>query len=188
MSTDNSDSKARPRRSTLETFSEELAVLDRPLEGDVEYYDEVPPTRRLRLLPVAVAVFAAAGGGLWALSAHRGKRPIEVGAVATSIPPASVPAFTPPPPSPPAVALSGTTAAPIAAAPSAPAATAPLATPPAATAPPTESPEENDEVPARTSSPASTAVWAKSFHPAGQPKHGRSADKRSSGRSVRRHG
>jgi hypothetical protein len=172
MSTDNSDSKARPRRSTLETFNEELAVLDRPVEGDVEYYDEVPPARRLRLLPVAVAVFAAAGGGLWALSAHRAKARSEVGALAVSIPPASVPAFTPTPPSAPAVAPSGTVAAPIA--------TAPIATP-------TESAEENDEVPARTSSAASTAVWAKSFHPSGgHPKHGRSTGKGSSGRSGRR--
>ena len=173
MSTDNSDSKARPRRSTLETFNEELAVLDRPLEGDVEYYDEVPPRRRFRPLPVAVAVFALTGGGLWALSAHRGKGPIEVGALATSLPPASVPAFTSPPPTAPAVAPSGTAAVPI-------------ATPPAAT--PTESPAESDEVPTRSSSPPSTAVWAKSFHPEGHPKHGRSTGKRSSGGPVRRHG
>ena len=37
---------SRPRKTTLETFNEELAILDRPLEDDVEYIDERPPRRR----------------------------------------------------------------------------------------------------------------------------------------------
>src|SRR5215831_19500326 len=35
----------RGRRSTLETFNDEMAVLERPLEDDVEYVDEKPPRR-----------------------------------------------------------------------------------------------------------------------------------------------
>jgi hypothetical protein len=44
----------RTRRSTIERFNDELAVLDRPLENEVEYYDD-PPTRApwRRLMAVA---------------------------------------------------------------------------------------------------------------------------------------
>ncbi|HEY7373712.1 MAG TPA: hypothetical protein VIF57_16235 [Polyangia bacterium] len=55
---------ARPRRSTLETFNDEMAVLERPLEGDVEYVDEKPPRRwpqRLGLFVGAVALVGIAG-------------------------------------------------------------------------------------------------------------------------------
>jgi hypothetical protein len=48
----------RPRRNTIERFNDELSVLERPLEGDVEYYDEAPPPARLRK---AVAFVMAAG-------------------------------------------------------------------------------------------------------------------------------
>ena len=37
------ETAARPRRTTLECFNEELAILDRPLENDVAYYDDPPP-------------------------------------------------------------------------------------------------------------------------------------------------
>ena len=47
--------EARQRRSTLETFNDELAVLERPLEGDVEYVDEPKP--------VALAADRVRGGG-----------------------------------------------------------------------------------------------------------------------------
>lgn len=179
---------ARPRRSTLETFNEELAVLDRPIEGDVEYYDELPPKRRSWLRPVGVALVAIIGGGFLALSGHqRGALPLLrsvqavspasapiAGAGAASRPTSSVPTFTATAPSAPAIAPVVTPALAI-------------ATPPTATR--TESPAEKDEVPAHTSSPAPPAVWAKNLHLAGQhPKHGRSTGGRSSGRSGRRRG
>ena len=56
---------SRPRKTTLENFNEELAILDRPLEGDVEYYDERP--RRQPRWPgmstviIGFALFAGAG-------------------------------------------------------------------------------------------------------------------------------
>jgi hypothetical protein len=53
----------RPRKNTLETFNDELSVLDRPLEGEVEYYDDQPtPSRWRRLIPIA-AVAVLLGGG-----------------------------------------------------------------------------------------------------------------------------
>jgi hypothetical protein len=46
--------RPRGRKSTLDNFNDELAVLDRPLEGDVEYADEPPRPSRMR----GVALFA----------------------------------------------------------------------------------------------------------------------------------
>jgi hypothetical protein len=51
-------------------FSEELAVLNRPLENDVEYYDEIPVRRWPKRLAVTV-VFAAAALGAYPLVASR---------------------------------------------------------------------------------------------------------------------
>src|SRR5262245_43837278 len=48
----------RPRKTTLETFNDELAVLDRPLESDVEYYDEKPPSRWRGTASIVVGVIA----------------------------------------------------------------------------------------------------------------------------------
>ena len=48
------DRPPRERKSTLDTFNDEMAVLDRPLEGDVEYADEAPRPSRMR----GVALFA----------------------------------------------------------------------------------------------------------------------------------
>ena len=44
----------RERKSTLDTFNDEMSVLDRPIEGDVEYADEAPRPSRMR----GVALFA----------------------------------------------------------------------------------------------------------------------------------
>jgi len=56
---------SRPRKTTLETFNEELAILDRPLEGDVEYYDERPRRRQrwagTSLVIIGAVFFAGAG-------------------------------------------------------------------------------------------------------------------------------
>ena len=48
------DRPPRERKSTLDTFNDEMAVLDRPLEGDVEFADEAPRPSRMR----GVALFA----------------------------------------------------------------------------------------------------------------------------------
>jgi hypothetical protein len=176
------DPAARPRRSTLETFNDELAILDRPIEEDVEYYDEVPPMRRLRLRTVAAAILVSAFGAFWALSGQRSgalalprsaqavalvKAPLESPAAATA-----APAFRPTGPTAPAIVPSGTSAVPIA--------TAPTATR-------AESQAPGDEAPTRTS-PAPRAVWAKKLHRAGPSKHARSTGNRASRQSGRRRG
>src|SRR3954454_2788048 len=46
--------RPRVRKSTLDVFTDEMAVLDRPPEGEVEYADEAPRPSRLR----GVALFA----------------------------------------------------------------------------------------------------------------------------------
>jgi hypothetical protein len=56
---------SRPRKTTLETFNDELAILDRPIEGEVEYYDERPSQRRrwqgVSAVVIGFGVFAGAG-------------------------------------------------------------------------------------------------------------------------------
>jgi hypothetical protein len=44
-------------------LSEELAILNRPLEDEVEYYDEVPPRHGKWLLAVVTVLAAIAGAG-----------------------------------------------------------------------------------------------------------------------------
>jgi hypothetical protein len=50
-------------------LSEELAILNRPLEDEVEYYDEAPPSRAKPVFAV-VAVLAAIGGAGYLLLAQ----------------------------------------------------------------------------------------------------------------------
>ena len=112
---------ARPRRSTLETFNEELAVLERPLEGDVEYIDEKPPRRWPRQLGMFVGAVALVGlGGVLVMSRHKmSVAPVEpLPAVALAAAPAPAP-----------IAEAQPAAALIATAPGAPAAQAPAAAP-----------------------------------------------------------
>ena len=55
----------RGRRSTLDFFNDEMAVLERPLEGAGEYVDEAPgPSRwrRVGMFAVLVAVMGVGGG------------------------------------------------------------------------------------------------------------------------------
>ena len=115
----------RPRRSTLETFNEEMSVLDRPLEGEVEYYDEAPSRlsawRRVGMF-VGVAVLIGVGGAV-VMSRHHA----QAAAAAQPAAPASAvviataaPAVVPPPalvaeqPAPAAVAPAEAPSAPIA--------------------------------------------------------------------------
>src|SRR4051812_12612070 len=69
--------RPRGRKSTLDNFNEEMAVLDRPLEGDVEYADEAPRRSRMR----GVALFAGVvlgmglGGGVMLSRRHAAAPP-----------------------------------------------------------------------------------------------------------------
>jgi hypothetical protein len=63
-----SEEPVRERKSTLQAFNEELAVLERPLEGEVEYVDEAPPPSRLKRMGISVGVvltLMGIGGGIW---------------------------------------------------------------------------------------------------------------------------
>lgn len=100
----------RIRRSTLERFNDELSVLDRPLEADVEYYDEQPPSKRPRMVAITMALFViGGGGGFLLLSRHIGAPapPVElVIASPAAAPPAPTvaPSLPPPLPAPPPIA------------------------------------------------------------------------------------
>jgi hypothetical protein len=77
-------------------LSEELAILDRPLESDVEYFDPPRPRRKaLRALLVLALVTGAAVAGGFAARAHapwlRALAPARAVAAEASAPPAAVP-------------------------------------------------------------------------------------------------
>jgi len=65
------DMETRSRKNTIERFNDEMAVLDRPLEGEVEYIDEKPPRRWRHLVAFAATVAIVGGGGAYLLSHHR---------------------------------------------------------------------------------------------------------------------
>jgi len=60
----------RMRKTTLETFNEELSVLERPLEGEVEFYDE-PKPRRWRARVIGAAIFVVGCGAYLGVLRHR---------------------------------------------------------------------------------------------------------------------
>lgn len=93
----------RVRTTTLDRFNQEMSVLDQPLDGEVEYYDE-PQPRRWRVRAIGVAIFALSFGGY--LTAARYRHAPQVAAREPSAPPpaAEVVAAAPAPPSAPAVA------------------------------------------------------------------------------------
>src|SRR5688572_19171418 len=117
---------SRPRKTTLETFNEELAILDRPIEGEVEYYDDRPPRRRrwpgMSAVVIGFGIFAGAGALFFS---HQDPETIIAGARAA----ATATAPTLPSPSPPTVDVSPVTAA------------APPPPPPVAMEPATEAPK-----------------------------------------------
>ena len=73
MSIDHDDGDGqhpRVRRTTLESFNAELAVLDRPLEGEIEYYDD-PPRRSRRWVGTVVGLVGMLGSvAAFALTRH----------------------------------------------------------------------------------------------------------------------
>jgi hypothetical protein len=98
------DATERPRKNTIERFNDELSVLERPLEGDVEYYDEAPPSVRWRKLAGFVLVAGLTACASLIIMRHRPARE----AVAQSSPaPASIaaPARTAPAVATPTLAL-----------------------------------------------------------------------------------
>src|SRR5262245_55215824 len=148
----------RPRKTTLETFNDELAVLDRPLENDVEYYDEKPPShwRGVTSVLFGVVVIGAASGLVFVKMRSSNAAPAQAAA------PAPAPAATP--------------SAPIAVAP------APAPAPAAAPTPaaeetgeasanePAEAPAADEATPRAPSRTAWTKIHTKSVH----TKHARS--------------
>jgi len=60
------------RKSTIEVFNDELAALERPLEGEVEYFDEAQPPSRWRQAGALFAVVVVVGvGGALLISRNR---------------------------------------------------------------------------------------------------------------------
>jgi len=147
----------RPRRSTLETFNDELAVLERPLEGDVEYVDE---PRKSRLRPIgfaAVMVVVGVGGALF-MSRHRAAEQAETKVVAAATPAPALAA------APPVVLAAQTPAAAPVAAPVPTEAAAPEAAAPAAAEPEGDDAEADDAAASQDSAPrlrASKDAWSK---------------------------
>src|SRR5262245_25854099 len=157
----------RPRKNTLETFNAEMAVLDRPLEGDVEYYDEKPPSWFRGKAPILI--------GIVAIGAITGLASVKLrSSTATAAPAKAQPAT-------PAPAVAAPSAAVAAAAPSpagAVAAPSPAAVPPEATpvAVPADDPMPDEAAPARQR-PAPRAAWAKIRKAGGHPKQARTTTK-----------
>jgi hypothetical protein len=83
--------RPRGRKSTLDSFNDELAVLDRPLDGDVEYVDEPPRRSRMRgaALFAGVVLGMGLGGGAIVSRRHAAAPPS-----AEAAPPAVVAAAT----------------------------------------------------------------------------------------------
>jgi hypothetical protein len=78
----------RPRRNSIEAFNQEMAVLDRPLEGDVEYIDEPRPSHLRTVGVVALIAIVGVGGALF-VSRHRGAADAQANAAEATTPPAA---------------------------------------------------------------------------------------------------
>jgi hypothetical protein len=89
---------SRVRRSTLERFNDDMSLLDRPLEAEVEYYDDPPPSPWPKRLMIGAAMFILSGGAGFVLLRHGGAA-TPVAAIA-----AVSPAATPEPAAPVAAA------------------------------------------------------------------------------------
>jgi hypothetical protein len=164
----------RPRKNTLERFNDEMSVLDRPLEGEVEYFDEAPPPSRLKGVALFMGIVAVVGLGGGFVMARRHAASAPVAAIPAQAPvavtPAPEPAATAPvppePPKPEPTVLAA--AAPAAAeAPAAPAVAEDDAT------------DEDSVQPA----PSSHGAWNKVKSKSGHAKHSRSSAKSAHGSS-----
>lgn len=105
------DRSPRVRTTTLDRFNQEMSVLDQPLDGEVEYYDE-PQPRRWRVRAIGVAIFALSFCGYLTAARHRHAPQVAVREPSASPPAAEVVAAVPAPPAAPAVAKSAPAAAP----------------------------------------------------------------------------
>jgi hypothetical protein len=161
----------RKRRTTLDVFNDELSVLERPLESEVEYFDEAPPRSRWGRLSAFVAAAALTAGGSVMVMRYlppkkAAAQPSPAMAMATAAAP-SAPAAAP------AAAPMPASAKPPAAAKETAVAEAPAEAPAGAAA---EEGAAADEAPARQA-PIKPAAWVKaSHHASGHTRHSR-ADK-----------
>ena len=165
--------EARQRRSTLETFNEELAVLERPIEGDVEYVDEPKPSRWRPIGFAAVVVMVGVGGALF-VSRHRADTEARAKAAEATSAPAPVVAAAPSP------GFAAQAPAAVAAPAEAPAPTE--ATAPAVTAPDADEASDDEAAASDDSArraPASKGAWAKVRSKAGHAKPARATSGKS---------
>jgi hypothetical protein len=176
--------EVRARRTTLETFNDEMAVLDRPLENEVEYVDEAPQPSRWR----GVALFAGIvlglgmGGGV-----IMSRRQPAVAPIAQA-PQAAAPVAAAPVPAPVAAAAPAAPAA--AEAPAAPAEEPVLAAQvPAAPQAAAAAAEDDEADEASAAAPSSHGAWTK-VKSSSHGKHAaaaKSAHHRSGKRAVAKH-
>jgi hypothetical protein len=154
--------RPRVRKSTLDVFNDEMAVLERPLENDVEYIDEAPRTSRLRGIALFAGVVLGMGlGGGVMLSRRHAAAPPSAEAAQPATPPAAM-----------AVA-----------APSAPVLAAQVAPSAAAEAPATEAADDDDaakDEPAAPQAASSHVAWDKVKAKGGHDKPSRSASGKTS--------
>jgi hypothetical protein len=142
------EEQKRGRRSTLENFNDEMSVLDRPIEGDVEYIDETPKPSRLKgvALFAGIVIGMGMGGGVVLSRRHAAAQPAALVAQAA---PAPVPAVAAPPVVEPVLAAQAPAA--VVPAPAAEEAAAPVAE--------EDSAGDDDEAPAPAA--ASPSAWSK---------------------------
>jgi hypothetical protein len=119
------------RRSERDLLSEELKVLDRPIDYEIEYYDEKPPRRWPKRVALTMGLLAAAAGAYFFVPRVPQLQSLAIARLIRPAPPPPAVAAALPEPSPAPVAP------PVAAAPP----------PPVAPAPPSESPPAADEPP-----------------------------------------
>lgn len=163
------------RKSTIEVFNDELAALERPLEGEVEYFDDAQPPSRWRQAVAFFAVVVVVGvGGALLISRQRAAADARELAAAQAAPPAAAVAAAPP-----SSALAAAQTPPAPAAPEAPAATA--GAPAADEAAAADSAGDDSAPPA----PATRSAWTKVSTKAGHSKHARSSSSKTTHRVTK---
>ena len=155
----------RGRRSTLENFNDELSLLDRPIEGDVEYFDEAPKRSRWKGVALFAGVVIGMGMGGGVVLSRRQAAAQSGAQVALAAAPAPAPAAAAPPVGETAPVLATQSSA--AAAPEAPAAEEG----PAAG----EDDSAGDDEEAPPPAPGSHGAWSKVKAKADHGKHARAS-------------